>query len=75
MPKRSSTDPNELGAQAVAKLTGQNKEGKLRAAVELGRLGGLKGGKARARKLSAKRRRQIAVIAARKRWQENKQHQ
>lgn len=42
--------------------------GKLAAAVELGRLGGLKGGKARAAKLSAKRRTQIARHAAETRW-------
>lgn len=37
-------------------------------AVELGRRGGLKGGRARAAKLSPKRRRQIAKRAARARW-------
>jgi hypothetical protein len=38
------------------------------AAVSLGRLGGLKGGKARAAKLSAKKRSAIAKKAARARW-------
>jgi hypothetical protein len=38
------------------------------AAVALGRLGGLKGGKARARKLSPKKRSQIAKKAADARW-------
>lgn len=38
------------------------------AAVALGRLGGLKGGKARARKLTAKERTEIAKKAARSRW-------
>jgi hypothetical protein len=38
------------------------------AAVALGRLGGLKGGKARAQKLTAKRRREIAIVAAKSRW-------
>ena len=38
------------------------------AAVALGRLGGLKGGKARANNLSAKRKKDIAVQAARARW-------
>lgn len=38
------------------------------AAVTLGRLGGLKGGKARAEKLSAKKRSEIAKKAAQKRW-------
>jgi hypothetical protein len=38
------------------------------AAVALGRLGGLKGGKARAAKLSSKKRSEIAKNAARTRW-------
>lgn len=41
---------------------------KLAAAVELGRLGGLKGGKARAEKLSAEQRSDIARYAASTRW-------
>ena len=40
-------------------------EGKNKAAVELGR----KGGKARAKSISAKRRKEIAKMAAAKRWQ------
>jgi hypothetical protein len=39
------------------------------AAVALGRLGGLKGGKARAEKLSAKKRSEIARKAAKSRWE------
>lgn len=38
------------------------------AAVELGRLGGLKGGRARAIKLTQEQRSAIAKKAARKRW-------
>jgi hypothetical protein len=38
------------------------------AAVELGRRGGLKGGVARAAKLSAKKRKEIAKKAAAARW-------
>lgn len=38
------------------------------AAVALGRLGGLKGGKARAAKLSKKQRSEIAKKAAQSRW-------
>lgn len=38
------------------------------AAVALGRLGGLRGGDARAKALSAKRRKEIAKKAAAKRW-------
>ena len=37
-------------------------------APPLGRLGGLKGGKARAKKLSAKKRKEIAQKAAKTRW-------
>ena len=40
------------------------------AAAALGRLGGLKGGPARAKKLSPKKRRQIAKKAANARWRE-----
>ncbi|MHC4595691.1 MAG: hypothetical protein ACYS19_12205 [Planctomycetota bacterium] len=53
---------DELQAKAIA-------EGKNPAAVMLGRLGGLKGGKARAAKLSASQRREIAKRAANARWQ------
>lgn len=38
------------------------------AAVALGRLGGLKGGKARAKSLSSKQRTEIARNAAKSRW-------
>lgn len=44
-------------------------EGKNPHAVALGRLGGQKGGRARADKLSPARRKQIAKRAARKRWE------
>jgi len=37
-------------------------------AVALGRIGGMKGGKARAQKLSPRKRKQIAQKAARTRW-------
>ena len=46
----------------------EQSEGKNPAAVALGRLGGLKGGKARAEKLSAKKRSEIAKKGARARW-------
>jgi len=46
--------------------------GKNPAAVELGRLGGLKGGKARAAKLSAEQRKAIAKKAAESRWSKSK---
>lgn len=43
-------------------------EGKNPHAVALGRLGGLKGGKARASKLTSEQRKEIARKAALKRW-------
>jgi len=43
-------------------------EGKDPQAIERGRQGGLKGGTARASKLTAKRRKQIAKKAAKSRW-------
>ena len=44
-------------------------QGKDPAAVSLGRRGGLKGGNARAKSLSARRRSQIAKAAAKARWE------
>jgi hypothetical protein len=46
----------------------ESKPEKNPAAVALGKLGGPKGGKARAEKLSARQRSEIARLAARKRW-------
>ncbi len=58
---------------ATGEITDKNPdEGKNPAAVELGRLGGLKGGKARAAKLSPERRKEIAKNAAKKRWEKGK---
>jgi len=58
---------DEVTTEALeAKATG---EGKNPAAVMLGRLGGLKGGMARAAKLTAEQRRRIAKKAARTRWE------
>ena len=44
-------------------------EGKNPHAVALGRLGGLKGGKARSEKLTPEQRKEIAQKAAKARWQ------
>jgi hypothetical protein len=76
MPDRSRKrprDPNQLGKFVVDRLTGETEElasesDKNPNAVALGRLGGLKGGKARAKKLSAKQRAEIAKKAAKSRW-------
>jgi len=77
MPKRSRTgkpDVNQMARNLVDAISGeleqeQPESGKNPAAVALGRLGGLRGGKARAAKLSAKKRRDIARKAAATRWQ------
>jgi hypothetical protein len=78
MPQRSSRkkeprDINELAFDVVRALTSEEppvaeERQKNPAAVELGRLGGLKGGKARAEKLSARKRKEIAKRAAQARW-------
>jgi len=69
MPNRSRkpADLNELAATIVAEATEEQPE-KNPAAVALGRLGGKKGGVARAKKLTAEQRREIARKAARSRW-------
>lgn len=84
MPKRSSSkrppreDPNEAAFRIVQEATAEDEpapkppKGKNPAAVALGRLGGKKGGQARAAALSAERRAEIAREAARKRWGEQK---
>lgn len=79
MPNRSGKkqDINEKAFSIVQKLTGQSPETKPGreknpAAVELGRLGGLKGGKARAKKLSARALRLSAKRAAQARWAKKK---
>jgi hypothetical protein len=76
MHKRSSTskDESQLAASIVAQATGQAspvvtpKQEKNPAAVALGKLGGAKGGPARAAKLSAQKRQEIARRAAISRW-------
>jgi len=69
-------DINQL-AKAITDIATREKKGskdnkeepvKNPAAVALGRLGGLKGGKARAAKLTAKKRSEIAKKAAAARW-------
>jgi len=72
-PKRPR-DFNSLAFQVVGELTGTSetpeepKDPIRVAAAELGRRGGLKGGKARAAKMSPERRREIAKKAAAARW-------
>ena len=86
MPKRSSKDLNQNAFDIVRQSTGQadiaaeatNESAPAKAlteknpaAVALGRLGGLKGGKARADSLTAKRRKEIAMNAATTRWKKS----
>ncbi|MBU1150451.1 MAG: hypothetical protein ABIJ57_09355 [Pseudomonadota bacterium] len=73
--KKSKTpyELNKLAAFIVDQATNEEpqaeeKPTKNLAAVELGRLGGKKGGKARAAKLTPKRRSEIAKKAASARW-------
>ena len=71
-PKRPR-DPFQLAKLIGDISTGQAENhnpdtGKDPAAIERGRLGGLKGGRARSKTLSARRRKQIAKEAAKIRW-------
>ncbi len=75
MPERSRkrpTDLNALAASIVSDATDEDKpqpeDNRDPAAVALGRKGGLKGGRARADKLTAERRSEIARQAAKTRW-------
>jgi hypothetical protein len=84
MPDRSKIrprDPNQLAYRIIQEATGQvpkydPNQAKAKAvdstknpnAVALGRLGGLKGGAARAASLTPRKRSQIAAKAAKARW-------
>jgi hypothetical protein len=80
MPDRSRKRPrdlNQLAASIVDDATSDEPRTKPQgrpknaAAVELGRMGGLKGGKARAESMTAERRSEIAKKAAAARWHRN----
>lgn len=68
------TDLNKRAKSILDIVTGESEDtitptdGKNPAAVALGRLGGLKGGAARAKSLTAKKRSEIAKKAAAARW-------
>ena len=75
MPTRSSKklDLNQLAKRILDEATGEAEKTapppvKNQAAVELGRLGGKKGGAARAAKLTPEQRSEIAKKAAAGRW-------
>jgi len=81
MPERSRKRPvdlNSLAASIVADSTDEDKpeppeDTRDPAAVALGRKGGLKGGPARADKLTPNQRSEIARKAATARWTSNQQ--
>ena len=66
-PKRPR-DANQLAKYIVDLTTGDETEPEMSPKAKAGQLGGLKGGKARAAKLSPERRKEIAEKAAEKRW-------
>ena len=74
--RKRPRDPLQLAKAIVDMATGQadvrelipEEQGKNPAAVALGRLGGLKGGRARAATLTKARRAEIARRAAKARW-------
>jgi hypothetical protein len=71
-PKKLPRDPNQR-AKAILDIALGDSDAEIEPekdprAVELGRQGGLKGGAARAKKLSPERRREIAQKAAQARW-------
>lgn len=80
MPDRSKTRPrdaNELAHRVFLESIGEAPKteppkAKNPAAVALGRLGGLKGGTARAAAMSPRKRSQIAAKAAKSRWGKKK---
>jgi hypothetical protein len=66
-------DPNQLAYKIVRISTEEPKQPKERSPIseylsQIGKRGGLKGGPARAKKLSAKKRKEIARKAAKTRW-------
>lgn len=74
-PRKKPADLNRLASAIVDEATGNAPdpdEGKNPAAVALGHLGGAKGGRARADRLTPERRREIAANAAAARWAHKK---
>ena len=65
---KRTPDANVIASNVVNQATDEEHIVKNPAAVALGRLGGLKGGRVRAEKLSPERRREIAKKAASARW-------
>lgn len=80
--RKRPRDPNQLAKFVVDAATGEKQDtgstadqgSKNLAAVALGRLGGLKGGRARADSMSKKQRSEIAKLAAEARWGKRSGH-
>jgi hypothetical protein len=75
--KKQPRDLSQLGKSIVDMATSEEKPKEEKptknpAAVALGRLGGLKGGKARAKKLTKEQLSEIAKKAAAARWKKKK---
>ncbi len=70
--RKRPRDPIQLakliGDIATGQVSDEVEDGKNPAAVALGKLGGAKGGKARAKALSSSKRKAIAKKAAKARW-------
>lgn len=74
MAKKEKADPAEFAQSVLDQIIAKHdpeaarEQGKNPQAVAMGLKGGAKGGHARAKNLSAKKRKEIAKKAARKRW-------
>lgn len=66
---KKPADLNRLAAAIVDEATDETPQEPESQHARAGRVGGTKGGKARAEKLSPERRREIATAAAQARWQ------
>jgi len=69
-------DPNKLAHEIVRLSTEEPEKPKEKSVIsqylsEIGKKGGLKGGPARAKKLTAKKRKEIATKAAMSRWKKS----
>jgi len=71
--RKIPADANQRAKSIVDLTTNPSSvdDGKNQAAVALGRLGGLKGGKVRAERLTSKQRSEIAKKAAAARWKKD----
>lgn len=69
---RGMADLNQLAARLVQQATDESQPPTESAQVRAGRAGGLKGGRARAARMTAEERREAARKAAAARWARNR---